>query len=131
MSRDREYLLGKLKSVLTLVADIVDREHIAYAPHIVVVLIVYVVIDRDKGCLPVVGIDDIRLYFEVFQHLKNGSREERVSFGIVVISVQTEVTLEVILIVDEIVFYPVEGGGENTAVLYSKVSRTSGFIVFT
>ena len=82
-----------------------------------VVLIVNIVINGDKGTLPVVGVDDVGLYVEMLHHFENGTGEESISFCVIVISVKTEIALEVILVINEIILNAVYGCGENAAIL--------------
>ena len=88
-----------IASVLNVV-DGEDRADILIAWGVAVETIV---VDRDKSCLPVVAVDNIRLpAVEMGDGLQDGTREKGEPLGVIVVSVETG-ALKIVLIVDEIV----------------------------
>ena len=99
---DAENILEDLKAILPLILNVVDREQRFDAAVPVVVRVEQAVVDRHQRRLPVVHVDNVGLKFDVRQHLEHGAGEESKALGVVEVAVKP-LTLEVILVVDEIV----------------------------
>ena len=120
--RNTDALGVDLPAILTLILDVVDGEQ---ALDVVVprsVRIEQIVINRNKRCLPVVGVDNIGMEVDIGQHLKDRAREERKALCVVIVTVKGA-ALEVILVVDEVVGAVIPARPEQTAVLMSPCNR--------
>ena len=72
-------------------------------------------IDRDQGCMPVVCVDDVGEEIDLRQQLQHGFGEVGEAFSIVVFAVGPA-PFEILLVVDEVISYPVGFGGKDAAV---------------
>ena len=82
------------------------------------ILVINIVIHRDKSGLPVVRVNNIRLEVDILQHFEHCSVEEYKSFTVIVEAVKT-VTREIILVVDEIIGYAVPFRFKDAAILFA------------
>ena len=120
--RNTDALGVDLPAVLALILDVVDgKEGLdVVVPRILAVE--EIVVDGYQRCLPVVGVDEIGMEVDVGEHLEDGAGEERKSLGVIIEAVQL-ISLEVILVVDEVVGTIVPACPEQTAVLMSPCDR--------
>ena len=113
---DAAGILENIQTILSLVGNVVDREHRLDAAELIQMAVVQVQVDGRQCGLPVIAVDDVRLKVGVEQHLQNGAGEERETFAVVIEAVQAA-ALEVILVVDEVKDNAVALGLEQAAVL--------------
>ena len=96
-------ILKYLHTVSALVLNVVYSKYILYAPQLFIVSVENAVVYRYKSALPVVRIYYLRLEVDDLEHFKNSTGEESISFRIVIITVKSEITLEIILVIKKII----------------------------
>src|SRR5437870_499279 len=114
--------LEKVTSASALMAEIVDRETDAGMSH-AQVLIDFVKQHWDKGCLPIMAMNDLRLLARFEHELEGGPAKKGESKEIIVVSVNDSAAEEVVarMRLDEKAFAPMheaepDGGGDPAVV---------------
>ena len=116
-------ILKYLHTVSALVLNVVYSKYILYAPQLFIVSVENAVVYRYKSALPVVRIYYLRLEIDDLEHFKNGTGEESISFRIVIITVKSEITLEIILVIKKIICNIIYLCREKSAILISPAYR--------
>ena len=109
-------LVEHFLAVLALVLDVVDGE---YGMDVLIALLILVenlVVHRDHGSLPVVGVNDVRLEVDTADHFQHCTAVEYKPLTVIIEAVDA-VSAEVVLIVDKIIGHTLVNAGENAAVL--------------
>ena len=114
--RDAEHVFDQFFAIFPLVLDVMDGDNRLDATVPLVVRIEDAVIDRHKGGLPIVAMDDVRLKVDIGQHLQCSAREECKALRVVIVAVKP-LALKIILIVDQIVNHATGPCLEYTAIL--------------
>ncbi len=121
--RYSNHILYKVKTILSLISDIVNGENVLNVVEAVFVSVKQIVVHGNKRALPIVGVDYLWVEINVAEHFENSSAEENISFRVVKIAVKTIVTLEVIFIIKKIICNAVHFLRENAAVLMAPADR--------
>ena len=105
-------------------------KYILYAPQLFIVSVENAVVYRYKSALPVVRIYYLRLEVDNLEHFKNSTGEESISFRIVIITVKSEITLEIILVIKKIICNIIYLCREKSAILISPPTGTEKFVTY-
>ncbi len=109
-------ILQDIHAILALVGNVMDGEYCLDVVELIQMAVVQVEVNRGKGGLPVVAVDDIRLKVGIEQGFQNGAGEESKTLAVIIEAIQAA-ALKVILVVDEVVGHAVTLGLEQAAVL--------------
>ena len=122
LGRNAQHVLHQLHTILTLILDVVDGQHRLDALKALTICIEDVIVQRHQSGLPVVGVDDVGLKADVGQHLQHSAGEECETLGVVIVTVQT-LTLEIILVIQQIVDDAIHLSLEHAAILTAPCHR--------
>ena len=112
------YLVEYVHAVLALILDIVDSEHGLDILIAVLIFVVGLIINWNKGGLPVVAVYYLRLPVDVPDKLHYRTGEENKALAVVIEAVKT-VSCVVIFVIQQIICHVVCMTLENAAVLLS------------
>ena len=122
---DAEHILEDLAAVAALVLDVVDGEHGldilvegTRGEH-------QVIVHRHQRGLPVIAVDDVRLPFQVGQHLEHRLGKIGEALRVVILAVDLAAG-EIVLVVDEIEGHAVRLIAEHAAVLVAPAQAHIG-----
>ena len=121
-SADAAGILENVQTVLALVGNVVDGKDRFDTAELIQVTVVQVQVNGGQGRLPVVAVDDVRLEIGVEQHFEDGTGEEGEALAVIIEAVQAT-TLEIVLVIDEVVDNTVALGLEEAAVLAAPADR--------
>lgn len=119
---DAQGILHNIHAVFALILDIVDGEHRFDAAVRFQVPVIQVQIHGHQRRLPVVGVDDVRVEVYMKQHLADGARKEGKALAVIIKAIQPG-ALEIVLIVQKIVFHAAGFQLEQAAVLVAPAHR--------
>ena len=100
-----------------------DGEHRLNAAVFLNLPIENVEVYRRHGGLPVIAVQDVRFKIDILDHFADRFREEREPLRVVIEPIDAAVALEIILIVDEVIFDAVITGLKHAAVLVAPAKR--------
>ena len=109
-------ILQDIHAILALVGNVMDGEYCLDVVELIQVAVVQVEVNRGKGGLPVVAVDDIRLKVGIEQGFQNGAGEESKTLAVIIEAIQAA-ALKVIFVVDKVERHAVMLGLEQAAVL--------------
>ena len=115
-SGNTQHIVEQLHAVLALILDIVNGNQGLNATIPVVVGIEQTIVNRNQSGLPVVGMNQIRFEIQIRQHFQRRTGQECKTLCVIIVAIQTR-TLEVILVVDQIVNHAANLCLEHTAIL--------------
>ena len=95
-----------------------NSKHCFYSVISLLIFIINIIIYRNKRCLPVIAVYNIRCKINIPYHFKHGSVEKYETFTVIVESIKT-VSHVIIFIINKIICNIILYCGKNTAVLLS------------
>ena len=120
--RYAEHIFQNFHAVFALILDIVDgKDRFDGLIPLLSGIKQSLVYGNERG-LPIIGVYDIGLKIDVFDHFEHGAGKESEPLRIVVMTVKT-CSLEIVLIIEQIVDHAVVLGFKHTAVLTAPCHR--------
>ena len=111
-----EQVFQNIERIFSLIFDIMNRKQCANILIFGTETVYRFEIERGKRCLPIVAMHDFGIKSDERHDFENAAAEEGKPFAVVVISVAAW-TLEVIFVIDKVIFHVVERIFKNAAVL--------------